>query len=198
MPRLKAAVLAAGLTAIVLLAVSARAEEPARFTLSLDPTVAVLSVTYTSVLGGGGAREHVLYGDGRLEILKRGRHGDVREKFEILFTYTECEELLRVLVDHGIIETSTDDLIAKIKKGVAPDHTMYITEDAGDMILEIHLESYAKPNQEPRAVNTRLRIHAPKAMYRIVPDLLELQGLFAFNNRMEDLYRAAKNSTEEK
>ncbi|NJL29435.1 MAG: hypothetical protein HC897_16885 [Thermoanaerobaculia bacterium] len=177
--------------AAALLGSTAQAEEPASFKFSLDPTVIVLSVTYTAPMSRI-SREHLLYGDGRFVISTEDNHGIPIAKHEVLFTYAECEELLRLLVDHGIVEISTDELITKIKKRMTPGHSMYIAEDAGDMILEIHLESYTRPGQEPISIDNQLRIHAPKAMYRIVPDLLELQGLFEFNNRMDDLYLATR------
>ncbi|NJL29963.1 MAG: hypothetical protein HC897_19750 [Thermoanaerobaculia bacterium] len=194
MPKLSTPLLAAALLLTPFCGNSPRAGEPATFKLSLDPTVAVLSVTYTSNSFGGGSREHVLYGDGRLEILKRGRHGDVRERYEKWLTYAECELLVRGLVEHGIMEISTEGLIEKIKKSLPPGHSMYIAEDAGDMLLELHLESYAPLGERPRPQSMSLRVHAPKAMYRISPDLRELEGLFEFNNRMGDLYTAAKSA----
>ncbi|NJL29434.1 MAG: hypothetical protein HC897_16880, partial [Thermoanaerobaculia bacterium] len=164
MPKLSASILAAGLTAAALLGGIARAEEPASFKFSLDPTVVVLSVTYTSALNGE-SREHVLHGDGRFEILKRDRRGGILEQYETFFTYAECEELLRLLVDRGIVETTADDLMEKVRSGLPPGYSTNVTEDAGDTILEIRLESYAKQGQEPKPINKHLRVHAPKVMY---------------------------------
>jgi hypothetical protein len=98
------------------------AEEPARpaaeetpsFTISADPTVAVLQLAfYGSSSGGRGA--YTLYGDGRL-VRTSQRLGQEAVDTEVRLSFQETMELMGIAVRHGLAETSRADLAARVRE----------------------------------------------------------------------------------
>jgi hypothetical protein len=88
------------------------AEETPSFTISADPTVAVLQLAFW---GGnlGNRLAYALYGDGRLvRIMHRGT--EILEH-EVHLSFDESMELVAIAVRHGLVETSTAELFQRME-----------------------------------------------------------------------------------
>jgi hypothetical protein len=146
------------------------------FTFSSDPEVAVLTITHIGGLSGG-RNVYILYGDGRLRQELRTRRGDLRESSEAALSYNETRDFLEVAVAHGLLDTSPEELLAELK------HPPAIV-DAGTMVVEIHVTSYTRNDEEQGPVSNTLRLTAPRTEHAMNPESTPIAGMAALSEHL--------------
>lgn len=146
------------------------------FTFSSDPEVAVLTVTNIGGLSGKSST-YTLYGDGRLHFERRGSPTVVYESSEAKLSYEEARDLLAVAVEHGLLDTSQQELLAEVKD-------RFVLTDAGTTVVEIHVTSYTRNGAEQGAVSSTLRLTEPWALRRWNPDNATIAGMIELSSRL--------------
>lgn len=165
-------------------------ESQAKFGFSTDPTDLVLLLTYSGGLSGAHP-VYELYGDGRLEYRYESIDGKILEKYDTRIQFGEMREIIQDLINHGLIESSTSDILAKIKSRNARGSIPYVT-DSAVTILEVNLTSYVRDNQEIGPIHRQITIESSAHLYRMYPEILELEGLFKIANRLRELRRYSR------
>jgi len=139
------------------------AEEGRSFTLSPDPEAVVLQARFS-----GSTRPSVvytLYGDGRLvheRVQEAAKH--VSEHVEVQLGFLEREELIRIVVDAGLVECDPDCISKKCAESLGV-HRIPQTRDCGGVMLTLNLESYQGPRDlAPRTVHSRTYLDCPHVL----------------------------------
>jgi hypothetical protein len=154
---------------------------PRDFTISSDPTVAVLQMTFIGSFDGERAI-YSLFGDGRFRVERRTRFGDLVKEAETEYPFTEVERLVRVAVDHGLADAAQDDLEPVFRQ-------LQPTTDLGSARVELRLATYTRKGEERGAVEQRLRIPPPRFTNHhhpgndLVAGLAEIEEFFFFEGR---------------
>lgn len=147
------------------------------FGLGTDPEVAVLRLVETGAFRVADSH-YVLYEDGRLvrEIGNLTTKA-VRETREVTLDLAEMSDLVRIVVDAGLIECGTECIEAKVMEAL-DIQKMLQPNDATDMTLTIELLSYSGPQTAEAAPASRtIHLYGPYALMYFCPELPELQGL---------------------
>jgi len=168
----------AGLLALVPLSRSAEESETITrsFTFSSDPKVAVLTITYIGGLSGD-RTVYILYGDGRLRQEERTRRDELHDSSEATLSYDEIHDFLAVAVEHALLDTSPEELLAELK------HPPTI-RDAGTMVVEIKVASYNRNGEDLGAVSNTLRLAAPRAQHARNPESTPIAGMVALSEHL--------------
>lgn len=148
-----------------------RAHEAVRrdFTLSSDPTVAVLQMTFIGSFDG----ERIIYslfGNGRFRVERRTRFGDLIKEAETDYLFTEVQRLARIAVDHGLADATQDDVEPAFRQ-------LQPTTDLGSASVQLRLTSYSRDGRELGAVEQSLRIPPPRFTNHHYPGNELLAGL---------------------
>ena len=111
------------------------------FAFTADPSVELLSFRYA----GGSitlTTSYSLYADGRLliQISDPGGQHEVVDSYEYSLSYSQVEDLLRLVVDSGFADSDTEQIRQKMVESRGP--AMPKAFDAADVILRIYLDSY--------------------------------------------------------
>ena len=168
-------------------------QEGIEFTFSADPTVEVLQVMPPYGAFIGGTTVCTLFGDGRLEITV-GTPTKVRTTRQANLSYEEAEDLVRLALEHGLMDIDTKGLERKIVEA-NDGKSVRAGVDAGVVQVQINLESYSRGGTPGPLTNT-LRLKAPDVRKRYVPDVLEIQGLTLLAARCVAHRNAAEDSDE--
>lgn len=146
------------------------------FTITTDPTVTALSVTYIDRMTG--EREiFLLYGDGRLLHEIRQRTGVVVKSANVQLDYDTARSLVDLIVSSGVLDTTQQALQDEMQARSRPGRSMWRVKDGADMVLAVAVTSYSRDGEDQGPTETTLRVHAPQAMARIFPEIAALQGL---------------------
>lgn len=146
------------------------------FTFSSDPSVAVLTITYIGGLSGD-RTVYIFHGDGRLRLEQRARNDEVHKSSETTLSYDEMRDLLAIAVEHGLLDTSPEGLLAEIT------HPPTI-RDAGTMVVEVHVTSYTRNGEDLGAASNTLRLNAPRAQYAKHPESTPIAGMAALSDQL--------------
>lgn len=151
------------------------------FTITADPAVAVLQMTFIGSFDGERAL-YSLYGDGRFRVERRTRSGDVIKEAEAEYPFAEIERLVRVAVDHGLADASQSDLEPAFRQ-------LEPTSDMGTASVQLRLASYSRNGEEVGAVEQRLRIPPPRFTNHhfpgndLIAGLARIEEFFFFEGR---------------
>ncbi len=159
------------------------------FTFSADPGEVVLLVTSR----GGMVGVHstfTLYGDGRLEYRHEGIDGTLHEKYDFHLDYSEMEKLLRLAVDHSLLDATEKDIENKVK-ALRPDGRLPNITDGVVVVFEVTLTSYRTTGGERGKTTNKIRLPEPTYLSRYY-NIPELHGLAAILGQMSDYRRLAR------
>lgn len=153
------------------------------FKFSADPTEMVLLLAnYVGMRGG--YRTYQLYGDGRLVYRDEVLHGQVYAEYEFSLGFDEMKEILQEIVDYGLMDSSSEDILGKVR-GQSSDGRVPDFSETASTILEVRLTSYVRNDQELGPVNHQITINTETSiLYRYYPEIDELEGLFKLKSRM--------------
>lgn len=146
------------------------------FTFSADPEVAVLTITHIGGLSGD-RTVYTLYGAGRLRLEQRSRSDEVHKSSETMLSYDEMRDFLAIAVEHELLDTSPEGLLAEIT------HPPTI-RDAGTMVVEIHVTSYTRNGENLGAASNTLRLTAPRAQYARHLESTPIGGMAALSDQL--------------
>lgn len=177
----------------------ARAAEGERsFTLSMDPEAILLQVRFSG--SAGPAVVYTLYGDGRLvheRVQEAAKH--VSEHVEMQLGFLEGQELIRIVVDAGLLECDPD-CINKRCASLLGVHRIPQTRDCGGVMLTLNLESYQGPQEStPRRVDSRVYLDCPHALvdyYCSARDLPEAQAYLDLAEALHERKMAAQEAEQ--
>ena len=104
---------------------------------------------------------------------------------EVRRTPGEIEALVRIAVEHGLLESSTEHLRSLL--GISgntgfPEIERF--QDAGDMTLEIAVESYERAGTQVGRLRKTLQYQAPGALHHLHPDVSEFAGLAEISQQL--------------
>lgn len=173
---------------------AATPENSSNFSFSADPGEVVLFVAYR---GGmlGVEPSFTLYGDGRLQYRSQGFSGTLYEEYQFSLSYQEMEEILQLVVNHGLIDASREGIDRKLRQ-LRPSRDLPKVIDGSDMSIRISLESYGRDGKQLGAVSNEITINSPSALSRHY-DIEELHGCAALEERMMQFWRLAKKGLSE-
>lgn len=168
--------------------------EQRSFTLSTDPEEVVLQARFS-----GGMRPSVvytLYGDGRLvheEVNEAAK--SVRDRVDTQLEFAEREELIRIVVDAGLLECDPE-CIEKRCAQLLGVQTIPPGRDCRGVMLTLNLETYQAPGESSaRSVQRRMYLECPHALvsfYCSERDLPEVQALLELARALNERKRAAQ------
>jgi len=92
---------------------SASENDAREYAFSTNATVEVLTITSS---GGAARSKHTLWGDGRLVYQPRNPKEPTREA---RLTYTEMDDIVRALVDGGIMDWDDEDVFRRLREAGA-------------------------------------------------------------------------------
>lgn len=165
---------------LALVPLSRGAEEPSdvsrSFTITTDPAVTSLSVTYIDRMTGG--REiFSLYGDGRLSHELRQRTGTVVKSASVQLDYDTARSMVDLVVSRGVLDTTQRALQEEMQAQSRPGRSMWRVSDGADMLVTIAVTSYSRNGEDLGPTEATLRVHAPQEMARTFPGIAVLKGL---------------------
>lgn len=177
---------------------AAPAENEVNFTFSADPGKVVL--VYSSYGANTGIETiFTLYGNGRLEYRSVAHPGELRLpepllQDEFLVEYHEMEELLRLVIDHGLSEASAESVQDKVKALTSGRPPLEI--DCGYSTIEISLTTYSRGKQEYGAVHNSITLFCPTLRSRRY-NLKEYHGFRLLSERLRVFYTLAEERVAE-
>lgn len=159
------------------------------FTFSSDPAEVVLSIA--SETGLRRRRTSMsIYGDGRTE-LRVAAGEQVREQYEVSLDYSEVEALLRLAVNHGLVEYDSTNIMARRFRRLQ-GRPYGGAADASQLKLSLSLESYTRGDYAQRNVEKSIRFYAAGLAARAFPEIKEIQGLAELQRRFFTMLAEAK------
>jgi hypothetical protein len=163
------------------------------FSFSADPAFELLRVQYV----GGAARRWSafhLYADGRLVLdILDPAHQEILESFETNLSNAETENLLRIIVDAGFMESSRDSISDAVMQSRGIPLDAFKGHDSQSMLTTVHLESYRGPGQDEAAPATnQIKIQSPVGLSRSLPGVTEIEALATLHEALMDYARLAR------
>lgn len=147
-------------------------EEPAFF-FSADPDFELVKVQYFGKMTNTASR-YILYADGRLLYKRTDYSGDkIFDQSEVKLSHDRVADLVRKIVNSGLMEASTSKLKQKMSIG---KYRLYTSSDGSTMHFSVNLESYRPHGQadaQPATVN--LSLENPTGSRLRYPDVEEVQ-----------------------
>lgn len=176
---------AAALVAIPLISTEVAGSD---FLFSTAPDVAIVTVSRTGGLQMG-LSTLTLYGDGRLER-RPGHRGAAVD--EALLSYTELDELVRLLVDGGLMAWDDADVEARLEAalGHVPSYVDFPT-----VRIRIDLEHAEAETGEKGPATKEIAFNwSPAVVKHLAPDeaIPEAEALYSFQERV-DSYLAGES-----
>ncbi len=175
-------------------AVSGENEATVRF--SADPGELVL--TYSSYgVNTGIEVTFSLYGNGRLEY-QEFVHGapsvpiQLRRQEEVYLEYHMVEDLLRLAVDHGLLDASRADIQDKIKS--LNSGRLPLEIDCGYSTLEISLIAYSRSGKEYGPSDNKITLFCPLLRVREYSDIEEYRGFQLLSQQLTALRKSAEDT----
>jgi len=157
------------------------AESHATFTITSDPTVAVLRLSQEGGFLSGWDR-FTLYGDGRLvrELLDPGLKNS-RDTAEKHLSFEDTTDLMDQAVSAGLLEYSQSDQ--------SPEAAAFYNSDLPNTVLQIRLESYSGSDDGEAGTYRTIRVHAVHELVsRIDPDHQAARDLLELHARLRDMF----------
>lgn len=193
---LAAAFLAAALATVLSLASeTAPAEGQRSFTLSTDPEEIVLRYNY-----GGGMGPSVVYtldGDGSLvheRVQEAANH--VSHRVEMQLGFLEQQELLRIVVDAGLLECDPECIEKRCAESYGL-HRIAPAIDCGGVTLTLNLETYRGPAEStPTPAHRRMYQHCPHDVAELCPAIEDLQAIRDLGRALYEHKTAAQEAVE--
>lgn len=173
----------------------AAAEGERSFTLSTDPEEVVLQYNYGG--GMGPSVVYTLYGDGRL-VHERVREAasHVSDRVEMQLGFMEQQELLRIVVDAGLLECDPECIEKRCAQSYGL-HRIAPGNDCGGVILTLNLETYRGPGESaPVSVHQRMYQHCPQYVAELCPAIEELQAIRDLGRTLHEHKTAAQEAAQ--
>ena len=155
------------------------------FVISPDPAVAVISV----LTSGGSSRyqrETALYGDGRLVTTVRQQEA-LRSSQEVELSFQEMEELVRIVIEGGLMEWTWEDYNRKIRDSLG-GHRPASSSDSPMQRFTIRLEEYrAAAGAAAGPVEVHVDTVPPRFLKSVNPGLEveEVDALIALSSAID-------------
>jgi len=169
------------------------------FTVSSDPSVAILKVTSTGGMTGE-TTSYSLYGDGRLVWQQMGlyeegtkvleEHGGLQVimRREAELSFEGMNDLVATVVDYGLLEATEDDILKAM--GSSSWHMV----DVGTTTIETQLESLERNGEALGSVRHSIQFHAPTLANEQFPEVRPLQGITRLIEQMNEVLQASSSS----
>jgi len=158
----------------------------ASFTLSSDPTDAILSIRSTGGLRGT-VSEMNLYGDGRL-VLSREQHGNFLGEWVRELNFEEMRRLVRIATDHGLAEWRPEKQEIR-QRELAGGQPLPRLIDGSRVEVRLALKSYERGTIRLEPVISHISFNTPSFLVQKFPGYQELQGVRQLSKEMYDWIR---------
>lgn len=162
-------------------AATAAGEVERRYSFSADPTVEILQLRGMSNWG----RVLSLFGDGRLTF---GAKSDPDPE-EYQLSYAECDELIRIAVDGGIMEHDT------AKMEAIWDHIRRVSKSSSSVsnALTVRLNDYYGPDHELGGpAESVIRVTQLADAARLFPEEEDIQAMYRVAQKLRDYQRVGR------
>ena len=163
---------------------SSKAFAEATFSISTSAEVVVLRLHDSAGMVPESSTIEV-FGDGRVTQFTSSLNPDAAKTRAIRRTPAEIEALVRIAVEHGLLESSTEHLRsllgASSSTGVLEIERF---QDAGEMILEIAVESYERAGAQRGPLHKTLKYQAPGGLHHLHPEVSEFAGLAEISKQL--------------
>jgi hypothetical protein len=155
------------------------------FTISSDPTQAVISVTSSGGLSNDSSR-YVIYGDGRFVHESHTRSGTLLGSHELALPYDEVMDVVSTAVNAGLMDTDATELAGRMNSLMQrfPRRAHLIVTDVGHSVFVISLTSYSRSGEAAGAVTKTYKLTAANVLAETYPELPELAGLAQLTHRL--------------
>lgn len=119
-----------------------------------------------------------VFGDGRITQFTSSADPGASRTREIRRTPAEIEGLVRIAAEHGLLESSTEHLRSLLGTSSSTG-TLEVErfQDAGEVTLEISVESYERAGTQRVPLHKTLKYQAPGGLHHLHPDVSEFAGL---------------------
>jgi hypothetical protein len=164
------------------------------FAISADPAVAILHVAFEGDTTGIDSHYRV-FGDGRFHFQRVANDGTLVEERETRLSFDEVHELVRTVVDHGIVDITSAALVERIEAKTGRPLIKVI--DAGVMFLTLELDDYAVHGNSQGPQTKRFMLGSPKAVHRSAPAEPEPAGLVQLTEALYEIRRRSSLEREE-
>jgi hypothetical protein len=156
---------------------TAEGEARREYLFSLDPEVEILRMEAI----GMWSTVYSLYGDGRLSI-------SCPRCEDLQLSYVERDELLRGLVDGGLLEYDA----AAVKEEMKQNPLVYHSSESGGIVVTILLDDYRGPGHDSGPAQARIVMGTPAPLAEHYTNIEEIQAVAAFADRMDDYRRVSR------
>ena len=126
-----------------------------------------------------------VFGDGRITQLTSSADPGAARTREIRRTPAEIEALVRIAAEHGLLESSTEQLRSLL--GTSSSTGILEIEhfqDAGETTLEIAIESYERAGAQRGPLHKTLKYQAPGGLHHLHPEVSEFAGLAEISKQL--------------
>jgi hypothetical protein len=164
------------------------------FAISADPAVAILHVAFEGDTTGIDSHYRV-FGDGRFHFQRVANDGTLVEERETRLSFDEVHELVRTVVDHGIVDITSAALVERIEAKTGRPLIKVI--DAGVMFLTLALADNAVHGNSHGPQTKQFMLGSPKAVHRSAPAEPEPAGLVQLTEALYEIRRRSSLEREE-
>lgn len=152
-----------------------------KYLFSADPEVEILRIEHS----GSWRVVDSLYGDGRLVF---GTDHSV-----LHLSYQEQDEIIRGLVDAGIMEYDTGKVRALMKQRPTP----YRSPEGAGIGVVIQLDDYKGPLQESGPARIAIGMPSPRFLQRHYPEIAEIRALSQLLDKISEYRKQAAAKGEQ-